>query len=105
VTTTEYVDEVAVRRALDGDRAVWTNLTRPERAETLARIHARRLAEMAENREWSKILRNHAYGNVANALPHSHERPEWLESLASVAGYKNGETLLKAARDRSRREA
>lgn len=100
-----FIDEVAVSRALSGDRAVWTNLTRLERAEALARIRERRLGELAENREWSKILRDHAYGNVANALPHSHERPEWLESLAAVAGYKNGAILLKAARDRSRCEA
>lgn len=89
-----YVDEIAVSRALRADREVWANLTRYEREEALVRVRERRLAEQAENAEWSHILRTHAH--AGGALPFSYEHPEWLVEVARAAGYRHVESMLAA---------
>lgn len=43
------VDEVAVARALEGDRLVWDALTHYERREVMLAVHARRELEQAGN--------------------------------------------------------
>ena len=83
------VDEVAVDRALQGDRAVWLSLTHYERREVMIRIHTRLEQERAENREdlagfpgdrWS---RKKGWPYIA-----PHERtPEWAELLAESFGW------------------
>ena len=49
------VDEVAVRRAMDGDREVWQNLTHHERRQVLLLVKARWDDDRAEE-EWTREL-------------------------------------------------
>lgn len=96
-----FIDEVAVARALQGDRAVWAQLTKPERDTAMVRARERRLAEMAENAEWSAVKK--VAGPIAcwagppSILPHA-KVPLWLRDVMDAAGYKNCETFMAAAR-------
>ena len=80
-------DEVAVARALQGDRAVWENLTHYERREVMLAVHARRVAEREFNAQdkagygpWAgdpvKVLYRQPVPRV----------PAWLEQLADAWG-------------------
>jgi hypothetical protein len=101
-----YVDEIAISRALRADRAVWANLTPHEREEALVRVRERRLAELVENAEWSRIVRLHAghnKGGGAGTYPHRY--PEWLVEVTKAAGYGDPDSLLTKARNVARARA
>jgi hypothetical protein len=90
------VDEVAVERALEGDRAVWEGLTHFERREVMLRIHERRALEEVENEADDAQLRAHR-GSANYKRPHD-RMPVWLEVLADKLGVEP-KKLIGAARD------
>ena len=86
------VDEVAVARALQGDRAVWESLTHYERREVMIQIHDRRELERQENAEdrgsydptvWSRA------GGWPYVAP-IEVIPDWLAKVAEAIGWTAG---------------
>ena len=96
-----YIDEVAMQRAISGDRGVIASLTPVERNELLARVHERRLAELAENAEWAAVKRvarlGGAWKGSPSMLPYP-QVPQWLEDVIDATGYKSCESFMRAAR-------
>ena len=83
------IDEIAVARALQGDRAVWESLTHYERREVMIQIYDRRELEAESNeadfsafdpKTWSK---RKGWQYVAPI-----ERvPDWLTKIADAIGW------------------
>jgi hypothetical protein len=97
------VDEIALERALNGDRGVWANLTPDERDEALRRARERRLSELAVNAEWRRELAPHTRGRkTGGVLPHATAAPDWMVRLAEAAGFSGTESFMKAARKAAR---
>lgn len=71
------VDEVAVRRALDGDLEVWQNLTHHERRQVLLLVKARWEDDRAEER-WAREL----FGKSQNRGCPREELSPWFGALA-----------------------
>lgn len=90
------VDEVAVARALQGDRDVWEGLTHYERREVMLTIHARRTLEEAENRDELQLKR--VAGPSTNYKAPHDKTPDWVYLLAGQLGISKP-WLLDAARD------
>ena len=56
----DYVDPVAIERALQGDRKVYERLTRPERQALWDLLVERMDADAQETWEWRRIYEQHA---------------------------------------------
>jgi hypothetical protein len=97
----DFVDEVAVRRALQGDALVWASLTRLERDEVVLRAAQKRRAEQAENAEWTSVKRASGwtaqYKGEPSLFPHPTRHPQWLVDVVTAAGYADVDSLLKRA--------
>lgn len=79
------VDEIAVDRALQGDRDVWESLTHYERRRVLLTVAARRELEVSENREEKALVRRVL--NSSTTFKGAHDRtPPWFLALADDLG-------------------
>jgi hypothetical protein len=79
------VDDIAVDRALRGDRAVWEGLTHYERRMVLLKVAARRELELHENAEEKAMVRRVV--GYATTFKGVHDRtPAWLRDLADQLG-------------------
>lgn len=83
------IDEIAVARALQGDREVWASLTHYERREVMIQIYDRRELEEAENaadregfdpKVWCK-QKGWQYAAPIERIP------DWLIKIAEAAGW------------------
>lgn len=92
------VDEIAVDRALQGDRAVWEALTHYERREVMLAVHARRELERAENvvdrSGWtgSRWSRQRGWLYVAP----NPRNADWVQNLAEMIGWDAGRLRQEA---------
>ena len=76
-------DEVAIARALAGDRVVFEGLTHYERKEVLISVGCRRTREVEQNRtELAYLNRLKIHGSSGRAL----HRFEWFDALAEQWG-------------------
>lgn len=88
------VDEVAVARALGGDRAVWEALTHYERREVMLEVRARREAEWAENEDDRAAFQQHR-GQANYVCPKSKCEP-WMETFSAMTGWHVGRIVTEA---------
>lgn len=100
------IDQVAIDRAMRGDREVHENLTRAERRELHRRIHDRRQAEVDWYAEWRDIINT---PNTGGGPGHGRGEDgrgyrDWLR-LAAEGADLTAEAMMSRVRDWSRKAA